>query len=154
MRLTDTPASNYSELVDGLMKSKNITSIKDLEASTTQVQFRQDNDYYYYGRRRSSSSDGTFEHSLDGQYFLEIEPNKFKVCSVIAKVKSNGYNDTKPQGYLIKANKVLTFDSGEIAVKSLTEKNEQMYSKDDLKKMSFKKLAIVTQGDKKYKLTV
>ena len=153
MRLTDTPVSNYSELVDNFMKSKSsITSIKNLEASTTQVQFRKDDDYYYYGRRARA---GVFDVTLDGQYFLEVEPNKYKLCNIDAQIKRDGsYYGTKVQGYAIRSNKLLTFDNGEINVKALNEKDEKVYTKDDLKKMSFKKLAIVTNTDKKYTLTV
>lgn len=150
-RITDTPVDNYSELVDALLKSENSGPVKDFEAVKSSLNLPKKVDYYYYNYGKKMV--------LEGCYFQEIGPNKFKhfTLEVVAGEEAadyRSYGDRKVKGFHLKPNKVVAYENGDLTIKAIAEKDEKLYSHAEIAAMEFKTLSFVNNDNTKYKLTV
>lgn len=144
-RNSDTPVSNYAELMDEFSNSKYASKPLHLEAEKTNLRLKEGIENSYW---------------LDGEYYLKKADNEYVGCSILANYKSSGQfvengkwiHKSTFEGFTISENECIVFKDGKLSLTSIDynqRNSDKKYTKEQLEDMSLNRLYLsLGQGNR------
>lgn len=134
--VTDTPVSNYAELVD---KFQVFHGANIKEHKTESI--------------KSINFGHSYQNILANGYCTETAPNTYQVNRIREVLEPGSdryfYSGRKIAGYNIVPYKTVTFDGTGMKIKSCSKKDTKLYTKEELKALEFKKLSVILSSNNK-----
>lgn len=133
IRHTETPVSNYAELMEEFSKCKNASRPIGLEIKPKKINYKKDK----WG-------------NLNGTYCLQKTDGVYETFNVRAE---SDYRNEELKGYRLNKQNVVSFKEGSLAIaRDYSSGREKLYKKEQLDAMDFKELFVKMESGSKIKI--